>query len=163
MLPDGSYKGFAKANENKEWLGTLEEAKKQCLASKQCTVLHDFNADDGKWRVCRAVKYDKKGGAFTFKKLKPGEGGKCIGLKINKDAGCVKMGKGGDVGVYRTGAQEVTIDAKKGVNINTNSLKIGGKTLQQIVDAAVKAALGGKKDDGGDGKKDGGGDGKKKQ
>ena len=51
------------------------------------------------------------------------------------------MGKGGDVGVYRTGAQEVTIDAKKGVNINTDNLKIGGKTIQEIVDAAVQAAL----------------------
>ena len=58
-----------------------------------------------------------------------------------KDAGCVKMGKDGDVGVYRSGAQELTIDAGKSVKINTETLKIGGKTLQEIVDAAVQAAL----------------------
>lgn len=51
------------------------------------------------------------------------------------------MGKDGDVGVYRSGAQELTIDAGKSVNINTETLKIGGKTLQEIVDAAVQAAL----------------------
>ena len=104
-------------------------------------MLHDLNADNKDWKVCKAVTYDKNGKAFTMTKLKPGQGGKCVGLKINKDAGCVKMGKGGDVGLYRTGAQEVTIDAKKGVNINTDNLKIGGKTIQEIVDAAVQAAL----------------------
>lgn len=83
MLPDGSYKGLADANVNKEWHGSLDDAKKKCLASKQCTVLHDFDADNGSWRVCRAVKYDTKGKAYTYTRLKPGEGGQCVGLKIN--------------------------------------------------------------------------------
>merc|ERR1719453_99968 len=88
MLPDGSYKGLADANVNKEWNGSLDDAKKKCLQSKECNMLHDYNADNGSWRVCKAVKYDKNGKAFTMTKLKPGQGGKCVGLKINKDAGC---------------------------------------------------------------------------
>lgn len=58
-----------------------------------------------------------------------------------KDASCIKLGETSDTGIYRTGAKELTIDAKNGVNINSDNLKIGGKTLKEIIDAAVKAAL----------------------
>lgn len=69
MLPDGSYKGSALANVNQEWHGSFEDAKKKCAQSPQCKMLHDYAADNGSWRVCRAVKYDPKGEAVTFTKI----------------------------------------------------------------------------------------------
>ena len=83
LMNDGSYPGLGKGAVRSVWSGSLDDAKKKCLESKECKMLHDLNADNKDWKVCKAVTYDKNGKAFTMTKLKPGQGGKCVGLKIN--------------------------------------------------------------------------------